>query len=117
MLRRGSPGYPRRGRMGYIICYGNEDSVNTSTNQIHAAWREQRKMHWLRGKEQLPSALVEFNFIKPDFIPAATRVDINDYEGEEYLTMPPYLISLMYHRQNNNRTFRRPTSRYQHTSD
>lgn len=27
-----------------------------TTNQIHTAWREQSKIHWLRDEEQLPSA-------------------------------------------------------------
>jgi hypothetical protein len=29
----------------------------------------------------LSRAMAEYSFIKPDFIPAETRVDINDYEG------------------------------------
>jgi hypothetical protein len=36
--------------------------------------------------------MAEYNFIKPDFIPAGTRVDVNDYEGgvpED--TLPPLI--------------------------
>ena len=29
----------------------------------------------------LDQAMAEYDFIKPDFIPAGTRVDIDDYEG------------------------------------
>lgn len=29
----------------------------------------------------LDQAMAEYDFIKPDFIPAGMRVDINDYEG------------------------------------
>ena len=29
---------------------------HVTTNQIHTAWREQSKVHWLHDEEQLPSA-------------------------------------------------------------
>ncbi|KAF8220747.1 hypothetical protein L208DRAFT_1382540 [Tricholoma matsutake] len=80
-----------------------------TTMQIHAAWRKLSQQYWHHDKMQLPSAkkllakygddvdifelekllrlgwmqhaMAEYDFIKPDFIPAGMRVDINDYEG------------------------------------
>jgi hypothetical protein len=49
----------------------------TSDVQWERIWQRQSWQHYYN----LSHAMAEYNFIKPDFIPVRTRVDINDYEG------------------------------------